>query len=84
MSKRLDFNDNLLKANQVSKKLFLQGHAFILNGDRLLSDKRNVFGFQFNFHGFLVDRFQEARAKLTMYLNRCSYNGVHFVFQYQF
>lgn len=31
--KRLDLNDNLLKANQVSKIFFSQGYAFILNGE---------------------------------------------------
>jgi len=83
LSKRLDFNDDLLKANQVGKILFLQGQTFIPNGDRLLSDKGIFPVSKLDLHGFLVDRLKEARAKLAMHACGSPYNCIHLLFQFR-
>ena len=78
--KCLEFNNDQVKTDQVCNVLLIEYLAFVPNLNWFLSIKWYSSRTQFDFHCFLIDRFQKPGAKVAMHFNSSTHDGIHFLF----
>ena len=83
-AERLQFNDNLAKANQIRIVAVSQALPLVLNVDRLFRLKGNASSGQLELHRFLIHTLEKARTKHALHFHSRADNGIHFILQNRF
>ena len=77
---RLTLNNNIIFTNEIHTKCRLHGNSTILRMKCHLTNKRNLFIFQFNLQPFLIARFVKSWSQHIMDI----INGSNYIIDFLF